>query len=227
MQFGHFGKRLTAMKFHHFRRRRFHLSGGALAEFDSLIDAFLQRLHSVTVLDPACGSGNFLYVALKMLLDLEKEVITFATMHGGRLRTPGVRPTQLHGIEINTYAAELAQIVIWIGLLQWQKENGFPSKDDPILEKVQTIENRDAILDRTNLDSPLLSSWPSADYIVGNPPFLGNRFIVNQLGPEYLNCLEAAYHTLGHKPDLCCYWFERARLYLTAHPKTRVGLIAT
>jgi hypothetical protein len=83
-------------------------------DFNKLLRDFVERLAHVSVLDPACGSGNFLYVALRLLLDLEKEVITFAAGHGLGL-LPQVRPTQLHGIEINPFAQELAQVVIWIG----------------------------------------------------------------------------------------------------------------
>ena len=84
----------------------------------------------MTILDPACGSGNFLYVALNLLLDLEKEVIAYAAQHGITL-FPSVRPTQLLGIEINAYAQELASVVIWIGYLQWMHDNGFTPPPTP------------------------------------------------------------------------------------------------
>jgi hypothetical protein len=90
------------------------------------------------VLDPACGSGNFLYVALHLVLDLEKEVITYASRSGLPL-LPQVRPTQLAGIEINPYAQELAQVVVWIGFLQWKHHNGFTTPRNPVLEPVETI----------------------------------------------------------------------------------------
>ena len=114
-----------------------------------LIHDFVQRLAAVRILDPACGSGNFLYVAIQQLLDLEKEVITFAARPEIQIGLfPQVRPTQLHGIEINPYAAELAQVVIWIGYLQWMRDNGFiEGVRKPILEPLQTIECRDAILE--------------------------------------------------------------------------------
>jgi len=109
---------------------------------------FIDRLASIRILDPACGSGNFLYVAIQQLLHLEKEVITYAARPDIALGLfPQVRPTQLHGIEINPYAAELAQVVIWIGYLQWMRDNGFAAPRDPILEPLQTIECRDAILE--------------------------------------------------------------------------------
>lgn len=108
-------------------------------DFNKLLTDFAARLASVTVLDPACGSGNFLYVALRLLLDLEKEVITFAANHGLHLESK-VRPAQLHGIEINPYAQELASVVIWIGYLQWMRDNGFTAPNNPVLEPIESIE---------------------------------------------------------------------------------------
>ncbi len=110
---------------------------------------FLAKLSSLKILDPACGSGNFLYLAIQQLLSLEKEIITFAAQPPISLRLlPRIRPTQLLGIEINPYAAELAQVSIWIGFLQWLHQNGFPvATDIPILSKLKSIDNRDAILD--------------------------------------------------------------------------------
>ena len=163
-----------------------------------------------------------------MLLDLEKEVITFAAMHDGDAPNPGVRPTQLHGIEINTYAAELAQIVIWIGLLQWQKENGYPSKDDPVLEKVKTIENRDAILDLSDPENPKEPSWPDAEFIVGNPPFLGDKKMRAELGHTYVDALRKHYHDrIPGQSDLVCYWFEKSRGMIKDRHAKRAGLIGT
>ncbi|MBI4718240.1 MAG: transposase [Planctomycetes bacterium] len=113
------------------------------------LQGFVHRLATVRILDPACGSGNFLYVAIQQLLALEKEVITYAARPEIALGLfPQVRPTQLHGIEINPYAAELAQVVIWIGYLQWMRDNGYiDGIRIPILEPLQTIECRDAILE--------------------------------------------------------------------------------
>ena len=113
---------------------------------DKTLRHFVERLAHVTILDPACGSGNFLYVALHLLLDLEKEVISFAARHGIGL-LPQIRPTQLAGIEINAYAQELASVVIWIGYLQWMHHNGFNPPNNPVLEPIDSIRRMDAILD--------------------------------------------------------------------------------
>ena len=192
------------------------------------IQDFQQRLAQVRILDPACGSGNFLYVAIQELLALEKEVIVYAARPGIELGLfPHMRPTQLHGIEINPFAAELAQVVIWIGYLQWMKENGFMPPRDPILEPLQTIECRDAILDLTIPTKPQLPRWPPADFIIGNPPFLGVRqFREFGLANEWISALFAAYD-IPSTADLCCYWFERARLALLECDHVRVGLLAT
>ena len=113
------------------------------------LEAFRRRLASVTVLDPACGSGNFLYIALRSLLDLEREVIDFAAAQGFRLRrmTPMVQPNRMLGLEINHYAAELARTALWIGYIQWHQANGFPYTQRPILTPLDTIRQTDAILD--------------------------------------------------------------------------------
>jgi hypothetical protein len=113
-----------------------------------LLVGFAGEIAAVRVLDPACGSGNFLYVALRRLLDLEKEVIAFAAANGMTGFFPRVAPEQLHGIEINPYARELAQVVVWIGYIQWLHDNGFGMPSNPILKPLETIQRMDAILGR-------------------------------------------------------------------------------
>ena len=106
---------------------------------------FQKRLSSVTVLDPACGSGNFLYVSLQLLLGLEKEVITFATQLGFAFK-PQVSVAQLKAIEINPYAFELAQVSVQIGYLQWRRDNGFDNDRTPVLQVLDGFQNEDALL---------------------------------------------------------------------------------
>lgn len=204
------------------------------------IDAFHTRLWSVTVLDPACGSGNFLYVALQSLLDLELEVRTFAAREEiNQPVQPRVGPHQLKGIEINTYAAELARIVIWIGYLQWHRQHGDVLGRTPILERLDAIENRDAILawaDEHGNDIPVWREgaackgqawWPQTDFIVGNPPFLGSKtFRRSGFADAYLNALYGE-HRIPNTSDLVCYWFDHASAAIAATPSLRVGLIAT
>ena len=194
----------------------------------SLIVDFLQRLQSVTILDPACGSGNFLYVALQKLKDLEKEVLVFADDKGLGRFFPLVGPWQLHGIEINQYAFELAQVSIWIGYIQWHRANGYRTFHDPILRRIQTFECKDAILDLADPENPTEPDWPEVEFIVGNPPFLGTKKLRSELGDDYVEKLFEFYEErIPNFSDLCCYWFEKARAQVQSGKASRVGLLAT
>ncbi len=200
---------------------------GPRASHDKLLRDFVDRLAHVVVLDPACGSGNFLYVALHLLLDLEKEVITFAANRGVSL-LPQVRPTQLHGIEINPYAQQLAQVVIWIGYLQWMRDNGFSPPRNPVLEPIESIRRMDAILDLSDPEHPCEPEWPEAEFIVGNPPFLGGNRIRQGLGDGYVDSLFGIYASrVPAFADLCCYWFQKALAQIQSGAAKRAGLLAT
>ncbi len=196
-------------------------------KFDRLLADFVEHLAHVSILDPACGSGNFLYVAFNLLLDLEKEVIAYAAGHGVSL-LPQVRPTQLAGIEINPYAQQLAQVVIWIGYLQWMHHNGFNPPRDPVLEPIESIRQMDAILDLSDPEHPKEPEWPKADYIVGNPPFLGGKRILSECGEVYTNAMRKVWSDrLSPFSDLCCYWFEKPRRQIEERNCERAGLLAT
>jgi hypothetical protein len=194
---------------------------------DRLLEDFLARLSQVHVLDPACGSGNFLYVALQLILDLEKQVIAYAYARQVGL-LPQATPTQLHGIEISPYARELAQVVVWIGYLQWKRDNAFPITRNPVLAPVESIRLMDAILDRSSPSLPVRPEWPDAFAIVGNPPFLGGKMLRTNLGGEYVDDLYRAWEGLvPQEADLCCYWFVKAREHVERGRAKRVGLLAT
>jgi type II restriction/modification system DNA methylase subunit YeeA len=199
-------------------------------DHDAFLTDFVQRLTAVRILDPACGSGNFLYVAIQLLLDLEKEVIALAADRGLAL-LPHVRPTQLHGIEINPYAQQLAQVVIWIGYLQWMKQNGFLPPSDPVLEPIESIKLMDAVLGTRDANAPAQVAepeWPEADVVIGNPPFLGGKLLRTNLGDEYVNALFRAWGgRVPREADLCCYWFEKARAMIEQGRLKRAGLLAT
>lgn len=196
-------------------------------DHDKLIHDFVERLAHIQVLDPACGSGNFLYVAIHTLLDLEKEVIAFAADRGLSL-VPQVRPTQLHGIEINAYAQQLGQVVIWIGYLQWMQHNGFSSPRDPVLEPIESIKLMDAILDTADPDNPSEPEWPETDVLIGNPPFLGGKLLRTNLGDDYIDALFDLWSDrVPREGDLCCYWFEKARRMIQRGRAKRAGLLAT
>jgi SAM-dependent methyltransferase len=209
------------------QRRPTKTDSPARKAFDRAILDFSERLAAVTVLDAACGSGNFLYVAVHMLLDLEKQVIAYAATRGLPL-VPHVNPAQLHGLEINPYAQELAQVVIWIGYLQWMHHNGFKMPDHPVLAPIDTIKQVDAILDLSDPEHPKEPEWPEAEFIVGNPPFLGGKLLRKNLGDDYVDAMFRVWgERIPREADLCCYWFERARAQIAAKKCRRAGLLAT
>ena len=192
------------------------------------LGGFQQRLFEAEVLDPACGSGNFLYLALRSLLDLEREVIDFAAMHGWPGLTPTVKPDQMLGLEVNPYATELARTALWIGYIQWHQNNGFPYDHSPILTPLVSIQMADSILACDGAGDPQEPEWPAAEFIIGNPPFLGVRLLRANLGDEYVDALFDLYHgRVSAEADLVCYWFEKARDMLAEDLTKRVGLLAT
>ncbi|QNI30309.1 class I SAM-dependent DNA methyltransferase [Alloacidobacterium dinghuense] len=196
---------------------------------EKILGAWIEELTSVSVLDPACGSGNFLYVALRRMLDLWLEATRFAAEQGISLVVPRmVSPSQLFGIETEFYAHELASIVVWIGFLQWKHEHGVLEDREPILEKLSNIEHGDAILRYDAESKPYEAEWPRADYIIGNPPYLGGNKVRQELGDQYVTDLFKVYKDrLSGFSDLVCYWFERARTELERGCTKRVGLLAT
>ena len=186
--------------------------------------AFLNRLRVFTVLDPACGSGNFLYLALQALKDLEHRVQLEAEALGFQRAFPDIGPANVKGLEINPYAAELARVSVWIGEIQWMRRNGFSESHDPILKPLDTIECRDAILTPDNTEP----DWPEADVVIGNPPFLGTKLQIRQLGEEYVSRLRSTYtKRVPAGADLVCYWFEKAGRQIALGKAARVGLVAT
>jgi type II restriction/modification system DNA methylase subunit YeeA len=186
--------------------------------------AFRDRLSRYRVLDPACGSGNFLYLALMHLKDLDLAIAREAVLldlppDGQRIGVEAVL-----GIEINPYAAELARVTVWIGELQWQLRHGFAVSRRPILGSLKGIVCRDALLAPDDSEA----QWPVADVVIGNPPFLGGKRLRDSLGDSYVDKLSAVY--AGRVPaeaDLVCYWFEKARQYLELGTVHHAGLVAT
>lgn len=198
---------------------------GGKAEALALINAFLERLGQVRVLDPACGSGNFLVVALGQVLDLEHEVRTLAFELGAGpfAVPPRVHPRQFLGIEIEKVAYELASVTVWIAFFQWKAAHG-GEWANPVLQQLDAIHHRDALL------TPELTetTWPAADFIVGNPPFMGDKAMQTRLSPEYTAALRRVYgDRLPGQSDLVCYWVEKAREAVTEGPTVRAGFVTT
>lgn len=247
---------------------------GKLKEAQAEVRSFLHMLAHVRVLDPACGSGNFLYVTLEHLKRLEGEVLNQLDELGdtqGRLDLAGVSvdPHQLLGIELNPRAAEIAEMVLWIGYLQWHfRTRGQVMPPQPVLKDFRNIESRDAVLafDRvefvtdergvpvTRWDgrtmkrhpvtgedvpdesarvpieryvSPRKADWPDADFVVGNPPFIGNKRLREDLGEGYVEALRTSTPDVPDSADLVMYWWDQAAGLARNGRLRRFGLITT
>ena len=235
---------------------------------------FHHQLCSTRVLDPACGSGNFLYVTLEHLKRLEGEVLNQLDALGDsqhRLGWEGETVTlqQLRGIEINPRAAAMAELVLWIGWLQWHvRTRGIGSVAEPVVHDYGNIECRDAVLayDRQELATdadgkvitrwdgktvkkhpvtgedvpdeaaqvpewcylePRRAEWPSAEFIVGNPPFIGNKRMRDALGNGYAAALRRAWPAVPETADFVMYWWQRASELAAQGQTRRFGLITT
>ena len=218
----------------------------AMQDAQGIFLGYLERLKNFRVLDPACGSGNFLYLSLRALKDLEHRANLDAEALGlHRQLTIETSPDNVLGLEINAYAAELARVTVWIGEIQWMFKHGYDCRRNPILARLGHIENRDALIqyvqgtDWDGIDAngneihgemgvAYDSPWPACDVIVGNPPFLGDKVMRAELGDAYVDCLRREFK--GRVPggaDLVTYWFERAREQIEAGQCQAAGLVAT
>ena len=196
----------------------------AKAAAEKLHQTFLEKLKAFRVLDPACGSGNFLYLSLLELKNIEHRVNLEAEALGLPRGFPSIGPEAVLGIELNAYAAELARVSVWIGEIQWMRRNGFDAARNPILRTLTTIENRDAVLN----EDGTRAEWPKADVVVGNPPFLGDRRMIASLGEDYTKRLRDSYASLiPGRSDLVCYWFAKAATQIETNNLQRAGLVAT
>jgi hypothetical protein len=190
---------------------------------------FHVKLAGTKVLDPACGTGNFLYVALELLKRLEGDVLEVLADLGGQealaLETATVHPRNFLGLELNPRAAAIAELVLWLGYLQWQMRNGGQIAD-PVLERLSNITAMDAVLKHDpprmredgTLDefpNPRRPDWPQADYIVGNPPFIGGKDVRARLGDSYATALWKAHPKINKSADFVMYWWDRAAERLT------------
>jgi hypothetical protein len=223
------------------KRAAGHLKGAA-AE----VKAFHDKLCATRVLDPACGTGNFLYVAMELMKRLEGEVLEALLDLGGQeaLRGLGghtVDPHQFLGLEINPRAAAIAELVLWIGYLQWHFRIKGGQPEPPILKKFKNIEVKNAVLtwdgypvpqtiDRKEAyPHPKRPTWPTADFIVGNPPFMGGKDIRGRLGDACAEALWEAHDYINESADFVMYWWDRAADILTSKGTAlrRFGLVTT
>lgn len=247
---------------------------GKADEAKRLVEAFHAKLASTKVLDPACGTGNFLYVAMARMKELEGEVLDLLIELGedqyvAELTGHTITPENFLGIEINPRAAAIAQLVLWIGYLQWHfRVNGLDrAPPEPILRDIKTIENRDALIsyearvpERDEHNQPLTrwdgetmkvhpvtgrkvpdedaraevyryvkpvpAKWPKADFIVGNPPFIGGKDVRDRLGDGYF---EALFKTtdVPESADFVMHWWDKAATAVRKAGTRRFGFVTT
>jgi SAM-dependent methyltransferase len=212
----------------------------------ALIEGFHQTLCETRVLDPGCGTGNFLHVTQELMKKLEGEVLDAAGELGSRERLGGIAdrhvgPQQFLGMDTNRRAVAIADLVLWIGHLQWHFRTRGYAPREPILERLDHIYRRDAVLEwdgwpvpqwrdgEETLPNPRRPAWPEAEFIVGNPPFIGGKDIRARLGGLYAEALWAAHPQVNESADYVMYWWDRAAELLT-RPGTklrRFGLVTT
>lgn len=202
---------------------------------------FHAKLRAVRVLDPACGTGNFLYVALELIKALETEVLeTLAELGAPELLAlQVVDPSQFLGLELNPRAASIAELVLWIGYLQLHYRTSSAPPAEPILRAFDTVVHTDAVLERAEALGPWVQpegppqprrpQWPKADFIVGNPPFLGGKDLRARLGDDYAEALWAAHPWMNRSADLVTYWWDHAAELLTGKGSRlrRFGFVTT
>ncbi len=223
-------------------------------------------LRTLQVLDPACGAGNFLYVALSIMKSVELEVVREIEGITGQseLSVQEIDPSQFHGIEVKAWAREIAELTIWIGHHQWwRRTHGHAQPPEPVLRDTQTLEHRDAVLqwkdavvdsrrsrpDPTpRIPHPVTGSlvpdpnarvpyieyrgarpaeWPRADFIVGNPPYMGQARMRSEFGDGYVDSLRAAYPEVPETADYVMYWWYRAAELVATGSAIQAGLITT
>lgn len=191
------------------------------------VQAYHDRLCEIRVLDPACGTGNFLYVSLELMKTLESEVLEALADLGGQEALTGlsshtVDPHQFLGMEVNPRAAAIAELVLWIGHLQLHFRNNGSAPSEPILKAFHNIQCMDAVLKwdgypmptvvdgKETYPNPRRPDWPKADYIVGNPPFVGGKDVRARMGGGYAEALWKAHKHMNESADFVMYWWDRA-----------------
>ncbi|MBI3443974.1 MAG: class I SAM-dependent DNA methyltransferase, partial [Magnetospirillum sp.] len=252
-------------------------NAGDLAGAIKAVKDFHHHLCSVTVLDPACGSGNFLYVTLEHMKRLEGEVVDLLVTELGEkqdaldLSSHTVDPHQFLGIEKNERAVPIAEMVLWIGHLQWYARSrpNFTAWPKPVLRQYGNIRAGDAVLawrdiqlvrddhgkplsrwdgiskksdpitgaqipdetKRVEMErylGPKPAEWPPADYIIGNPPFIGGKDLRQELGDGYAEALWAVYgKRVPNAADFIMYWWHKAADKVRTAKAKRFGFITT
>ena len=200
--------------------------------------SFHQQLGAIRILDPACGTGNFLYVAMELLLLLEGNAIQLAA-ELGEVLAPAIHPNQFLGLELNSRAAVISELVLWIGWLRHRLANHPDAIGDPVLPTLDNINfgthgGYDAVLRQkptgeADTDNPVLARWPDADFIVGNPPFKGGKDIRRELSGDYAEAMWKANPRVPKSADFVMQWWDRAAHILTEEGSKlqRFGFVTT
>lgn len=250
------------------------IESGKAGEARTHVETFHARLAQTKVLDPACGTGNFLYVAMARMKELEGEVLDLLVELGddqyvAEITGHTITPENFLGIEINPRAAAIAQLVLWIGYLQWHfRVNGADrAPPEPILRDVRTIQHRDALISwdarvpEVDADGQFITRWdgegmrphpvtgrpipdetarvpvyryegvraavwPRADFIIGNPPFIGGKDVRERLGDGYFEALFATTD-VPESADFVMHWWDRAAFAVRSGTTRRFGFVTT
>jgi len=247
---------------------------GDLKKAAAEVKSFHRRLCNIRVLDPACGSGNFLYVTLEHLKRIEGEVLDMLNSLGEKqavldMAGETVDPHQFLGLEINPRAAAIAELVLWIGTLQWHfRTRGSVRPPQPIIRNFKNIQCRDALIEYDKVEpvldatsqpvtrwdgrttkkhpvtglevpdetarvaevryvNPRPSQWPEADYIIGNPPFIGPAQMRQTLGDGYTETVRQIYADIGESSNFVMYWWNHAAHLVREGKVRRFGFVTT
>ncbi len=199
---------------------------------------FHEKLATTRVLDPACGTGNFLYVAMELLQALEARVIELVQKLGGEVQ-PRVGPQQFYGLELNPRAAKIAELVLWIGWLRNRLRDDPDAVPEPVLQRSANLNmgrrgRYDAVLRLTetgqpDFENPVMAEWPEVDFIIGNPPFIGGKDLREKLGGDYAEAMWKANSRVPKSADFVMQWWDRAAHTLVADgsPLKRFGFVTT
>ena len=179
----------------------------------------LKEIQEFKVLDPACGSGNFLYIAFRELRKLEMEILEDLG-EGGQIRPSEfgllVSPKNFYGIDTNKFGLELAKVALSIGRKLLADEFNIQDPSLPFDDLDNNFLAEDALL---------IDKWPKVDAIIGNPPYQSKNKIQQEMGVSYINKIREAYPTIPGRADYCVYWFKKAHDHLSK--KGMAGLVGT
>jgi SAM-dependent methyltransferase len=197
------------------------------------LTALYTGLLTFKVLDPACGSGNFLYVAYREMKRLELAIVTRLYQEFG-IKAPVIETTESHvtarqfyGIDLKPFAVELARLTLMLGRkLALDEYADYLERNDIrptfALEEPLPLDTLDANI---RCDDALFCEWPTVDAIIGNPPYQSKNKMQQELGVDYVQKLRARYTEVPGRADYCVYWFRRAHDEIKTGG--RVGLVGT